>query len=128
MKLITKHFILLLLVFSVYTINAQDSTTVRINTVKIDSLIKQKEEIEKQEREFLKQEVEAVNQRLEKGEITQVEAEQLKKDYAKKRALNIENRLAIIDNKIALLERNEDRFYRLRVIRIFNKNWRERLC
>ncbi|RFN59777.1 cell division protein ZapA [Marixanthomonas ophiurae] len=64
------------------------------------------EQIVTEEKNALKNEVEDINQRLEKDEISLTEAEQLKEQAAEKRALNIENRLAIIDNKIALLERN----------------------
>src|SRR5690606_21999375 len=67
-----------------------------------------KEQIQKEERDFLKVEVEAINLRLENGDISKAEAETLKKEVAKKRALNIENRLAIIDNKIMLMERNDE--------------------
>lgn len=76
------------------------------NSLQIETLKKQRENIEREEREFLKTEVQAINKRLDNGKITAAEAEVLKKDAAKKRALNIKNRLAIIDNKIALLERN----------------------
>ncbi len=61
-----------------------------------------------EEKEQLKAEVEAINLRLENGEISTEEAENLKKEYAEKRALNIENKMAIIDNKIELLKRNEE--------------------
>jgi hypothetical protein len=74
----------------------------------MDELKLLKETIKVEEREFLKTEVESINERLESGKITQSDAEKLKKDAAKKRALNIENRLAIVDNKIALLSRNHE--------------------
>jgi len=64
------------------------------------------EQIVTEEKAALKNEVENINQRFEKDEISLTEAEELKEQAAEKRALNIENRLAIIDNKIALLERN----------------------
>jgi hypothetical protein len=107
MTTITKHVVLLILCFSLAQANAQDSIQKTNNHYKIESLKELKETIQKEEREYLKTEVEAINQRLEKGEITQEKADTLKKEAAKKRALNIENRLAIIDNKIALLQRND---------------------
>ena len=107
MKKITMYIALIMLSSSLQSIYAQDSIVVKPNSEKIETLIQLKERIKKEEREFLKSEVESVNQRLEKGEITQVEADNLKKEYAEKRALNIENRIAIIDNKIALLQRNQ---------------------
>lgn len=107
MQTITKYFIVFMLAFITQHVNAQqDSVQVTINQARIEALLKEKEKVESEEKEQLKAEVEAINQRLEKNEITQKEATQLKKEAAEKRALNIENRLAIIDNQIALLARN----------------------
>ncbi|MFI0430421.1 hypothetical protein [Mariniflexile sp. HMF6888] len=108
MQTITKYLALAALCLSVQFINAQDTIQKTNNKDKIEALLKVKEQIQNEERDFLKVEVEAINKRLENGTITDTEAEILKKEAAKKRALNIENRMAIIDNKIALLERNED--------------------
>ncbi len=77
---------------------------------KIAILEKQKARITAQEKDALKLEVQAINERLKRGGITADEAKVLKEEVAKKRALNIENRLAIIENRIALLKRNEDNF------------------
>ena len=74
---------------------------------KIETLEALKTKIEKEEREFLKQEIESINDRLDAKQISAAEAEDLKKQAAEKRAANIENRLAIVDNKIELLKRNE---------------------
>jgi hypothetical protein len=106
MNTITKIVVLLSLCFMSSQMNAQDTLKIADNQFQIDKLELLKEAIKNEEREYLKVEVEAINQRLEKGEITETEAEDLKKEAAKKRALNIENRLAIIDNKIALMRRN----------------------
>tara|TARA_R110002074_G_scaffold18908_5_gene60823 strand:+ start:3646 stop:4695 length:1050 start_codon:yes stop_codon:yes gene_type:complete len=92
-----------ILSFSVQLMNAQEPAT---KSESIDMLIKLKKTIEQEEREALKTKVEAINQRLDKGEISQNEANLLKKEAAEKHALNIENRIAIIDNKIELLKRN----------------------
>ena len=108
MYTITKYLALSMLCLSVQVINAQDSIKKVNNKDKIESLIEIKEQIKTQEREFLKAEVEAINLRSDKGEISSLEAEVLKKEAAKKRALNIENRIAIMNNKIALLERNDE--------------------
>ena len=108
MQTITKFLVMLLLAIGSTQLYAQETTDDRSNSEKIEILKKQKDRIQEEEREYLKAEVEAINERLERGEITERQAEKLKKDAAKKRALNIENRLAIVDNKIALLERNED--------------------
>lgn len=108
MQTITKHIVLLILSLSMQFIYAQDTITNINNKHKIEEFKSQKADIENQEKAFLKVEVEAINLRLESGEITNVEAEKLKIEAAKKRALNIENRMAIINNKISLLERNEE--------------------
>lgn len=85
-----------------------DSTQKSKNELKIETLKNLKSEIENEERELLKADITSINQQLDNEKITAAEAEDLKKEAAKIRALNIENRLAIIDNKIALLERNDN--------------------
>jgi hypothetical protein len=75
---------------------------------KIEVLEATRERVISEEKDALKLSVEGINKRLENNSITEEEANQLKTEAAEKHALNIENRLAIIDNKIALLERNDD--------------------
>ena len=75
---------------------------------KIKELKEQRELVVRQEKEALKNEIERIEARLEAKEIDQEEAQRLKEAAAEKHALNIENRQAIIDNEIALLERNRD--------------------
>ncbi len=77
---------------------------------KIEELRQEKEYIVITEKDALKKEVEAINERLASNEITIEEAQELKEVVAKKHALNIENRVAIIDNRIALLKRNGTEF------------------
>tara|TARA_R100001377_G_C3184983_1_gene108184 strand:+ start:198 stop:1277 length:1080 start_codon:yes stop_codon:yes gene_type:complete len=77
------------------------------NSQQITQLQEQKAIVQNEEKKQLKEAVEAINIRLDSKEISQEEASQLKTAVAEKHALNIENRLAIIDNRIALLERNE---------------------
>ncbi len=108
MQTIIKYLILLVLSLNVYLINAQDSIPKPANENKIKALKTAISDIESEEKAFLKTEVEAIELRLKKGEITENEAKELKMKMAKKRALNIENRTAILNNKIALLQRNED--------------------
>lgn len=74
---------------------------------RIEILKEQKEKVVAQEKEALKVEVQAINKKMERGVLTADEAKTLKEEAAKKRALNIENRIAIIDNQIALMERND---------------------
>ena len=102
MTTVFKVITALLLFFLVQSLNAQ--ATVQ---QKIDSLQQKREQVTIQEKEALKKEVEAIVARQKKGEITAEEATALKQEAAKKRALNIENKLAILDNTMALLERNE---------------------
>lgn len=80
-------------------IHAQDSS--------IEDLEAMKEVIVKEEKDLLRDEVNSIQEQLDSGEITFAEAETLKKEAAEKHALNIENRVAIIDNKIALKKRNK---------------------
>ncbi|MEJ2585173.1 MAG: hypothetical protein P8Z38_09035 [Robiginitalea sp.] len=75
---------------------------------KIEELKAQRELIVKQEKEALKNEVMRIEDRLEAGEINTAEAQRMKEAAAEKHALNIKNRQAIIDNEIALLQRNKE--------------------
>lgn len=107
MNTITKLVVLASLCLICSKTNAQDTIQKTNNSIKIETLKELKETISNEEKEFLKAEVEAINERLDNGEISKEKADELKNEAATKRALNIENRLAIIDNKIALLERND---------------------
>ncbi len=111
MNTITRLVVYLVIALSFATVQGQetkiDSTQKSTNELKIEALSRLKVNIESEERQFLKAEIKAINDRLDDGKITAAEAEDLKKAAAKKRAANIENRLTIIDNKIALLERND---------------------
>ena len=111
MNTITRLVVYLVIALSFTTVQGQetkiDSTQKSTNELKVEALKRLKTNIEKEEREFLKAEIKAINDRLDNGKITAAEAEDFKKEVAKKRASNIENRLAIVDNKIALLERND---------------------
>ena len=102
MRILSTYFALLLTMLITNCLSAQEEYK-----DKIDALETQKEQITQQEKKALKQEVSDITERLEKEFITVEEAKILKENAAKKRALNIENRIAIIDNQIALLERNE---------------------
>lgn len=104
MRTITFYFLLLIVSFMSQEIVAQEEKFQR----KIEVLQNLKDDIVAQEKEILKNEVERINKRLKNDFITSEEAKTLKEEAAKKHALNIENKIAIVDNKIALLERNED--------------------
>lgn len=74
----------------------------------IEYFEKEKEKIVKEEKEQLRFTIEGINYRLEREMITAEKAETLKKDAAEKHARNIENRIAILENELALEERNRD--------------------
>ncbi|MDR5591801.1 hypothetical protein [Christiangramia sp. SM2212] len=101
--------IILYIAFSILSLGLCMAQTVEITRGnKIEVLQKQKKDIVAQEKEELRKEVEEINERLDNKEITLEKANELKEAVANKHALNIENRVAIIDNKIALLERDEE--------------------
>ena len=104
MKTLAKYAIGIILVCATQFITAQENP----NILKIKALETTKEYVKTEEKELLKATVEIIHTKLDAGEITNEEAEELKQAAAKKHALNIENRIAIIDNKIALLDRNEE--------------------
>jgi len=114
MNTITKYAVLLSLCLIVTSVNSQNNETKKdsikneVVNSRVEALLKLKESIKDEEREFLKKEIEGINERLEINDITKAESERLKKKAAEKRALNIEDRLAIVDNKIALIKRNGD--------------------
>lgn len=72
---------------------------------KADSLQKKREQIIEEEKEALKKEVLAINKRFNNSEITSEEADSLKNKAADIHALNIENKIAILENSVALSER-----------------------
>ena len=102
MNTLSKFSVLFLLLLISQCLVAQDDYQ-----QKIEQLQQQKERITLQEKEALKQEVAQINSRLDMGSITAEQAREFKEIAAKKRAMNIEDRHAIIDNRIALLERNK---------------------
>lgn len=106
MNTITKFLVPIILCLCVNVIKAQDTLQSQQVNQKIEYLKRAIEKVTIEEKAQLKLEVKAINERLEKKEITPNEAEELKQQAAKKRALNIENRIAILENKIALIKRN----------------------
>lgn len=74
---------------------------------KIEVLKAQKEKITQQEKDALKFQIKDINRRVDRGDLTAEEAKLLKAEAAKKRAKNIENRIAIVENQIMLLGRNQ---------------------
>ena len=102
MRTITMYLVALAILFVVDSMTGQEEYKKKVEVLK-----EQKAKITQQEKEALKYEVENINDRFEKGSITEKEANLLKQKAAEKRALNIENRITIVDNQINLLERNQ---------------------
>lgn len=100
---ITRYVILIMIGLSVHILQAQEYDYKK----DVEALEQKKSEVTATEKQQLKKEVIAIDERLSAGEITEEESNQLKQEAAEKRALNIKNKIAIIDNKIALLERNK---------------------
>ena len=116
MKIIITSLSIIVLSLAFTTMQAQekplDSIKNPYKELEMKKLIESKETVKIREKAFLKEDILAINARLKKGEITEAEAINLKTKAAQKRALNIENHLAIIDNEIALLKRS-DKLYQL---------------
>jgi hypothetical protein len=129
MKIIITYLSTIVLSLAFTTIQAQekqsDSTRTIYKELEIKKLIKSKKTVELKEKAFLKEDILAINIRLKKGEVTVAKANSLKTEAAQKRALNIENHLAIIDNEIALWNRT-DKPYQLD-IRVEGKRKRFRI-
>lgn len=102
MKLITLCTALAVWAIALTECYAQDETTLD----RIEFLEKTKEGIINEEKDVLKIQIESINRKLEDGDISEAEADQLKQRAAEQIALNIENKLAIVDNKIELIRRN----------------------
>lgn len=104
MRTITMYLVGVVTLFMVQTLSAQEGYEKNVKILK-----EQKAKVIQQEKEALKYEVENIIERLGNGSITEEEANLQKQKAAEKRALNIENRIAIVDNQIILLERNKGR-------------------
>ena len=85
--------------------NAQEKELTPLET-RIAVLYGDKETAKEDAKWSLKRSVVAINEQLEDNLITKEQAEELKKEAAENAALDLENQLAILDNKIALLKRN----------------------
>ena len=97
------RFLIPLLLLSCFQLPAQEEAYEK----RIKELKEQRELVVRQEKEALKEAITKIEAQLEAGKITEEEASRLKEEEAERRALNIKNRQAIIDNEIALLERNK---------------------
>lgn len=103
MKTIITYCTVLFLSLSLTTY-AQEETRAE----KIQRLEQQKKEIITEEKQALKEKVELINQQLESKKIDWEQAGKLKEVAAKEHALNIKNRIAIIENEFALTSRGRE--------------------
>ena len=112
MKTITIYLTILFSAFLMQTMFAQPDTLSVPNkertTIDIEFFERQKEKIIKEEKEELRLTLEGINYRLEKEMITKEAADRMKIAAAEKHALNIENRIAILENEMAMKERNKE--------------------
>ncbi|RKS56149.1 hypothetical protein BC962_1128 [Gillisia mitskevichiae] len=106
MKTIIVTLTLIMFSLAMQDMQAQNDS-IPIKTERLETL---KQKIIEEEKEGLKSELERIQMRLDNKFITQEEADKLKKEVAEKRALNIENRIAILENKTALEERNNNNY------------------
>ena len=105
---LTNYIVAIVLCLFVTKLSAQDSTEVTGKQAELNRYENYKAQVESNEKEALRVEVEAINERLDSGEINEEEATELKKAAAEKRALNIKNKVAIIDNQMAIIKRDDN--------------------
>ncbi len=112
-----------------FSATAQSKESIK-NKSQIELLQEKRTAIEQEEKALLKKAIEAINSKLNKKLISKEIAELQKKEAAMKHALNIENKMTIIDNKIELLKRNVtidsneeqgEEFISLNPFKIYNK-------
>jgi len=101
MKTIT-FYVVALLCLAATKLNAQVTFE-----EKAEAIAKNISKITKQEKDSLKIEVEAVNDRLDNKEISKDEAETQKQQFAEKRAKNIEDRVAVEQEKLSDLVKDK---------------------
>jgi hypothetical protein len=106
MKTITVTLSITLFILVSFFSNAQEIKVDSSINNKITALQEQKQTVLSNEKYALSKEVSEIVKRFQENEISETEAEKQKIAAAEKHALNIDNKTAIIDNKIALLERN----------------------
>ncbi|RNL84499.1 hypothetical protein ED312_13805 [Sinomicrobium pectinilyticum] len=87
----------------------KDSSEIRTRERVLKAIDEEKERVVREEKSRLKKEVEFIRELETKGEITKEEAQNRKEEKARRTALNIENKLAVLENKRALVERGEEK-------------------
>lgn len=103
MKTIILYLTLAAFTFTTQHIQCQEAP----QKTKEEILQNKRDEIIKSEKEKLRQKIEKINEQLDNKEITEEEAEKLKKEAAEFHAQNIENRIAIMENQFEYDSRND---------------------
>ncbi len=100
---------MILILFLWFGYSSQTTTAQQNNPGKerIARLEAKKDSIHQEEKDALKVKVQRIEDRLQKAEISQEEAQKLKREAARQHAQNIENKMEIVNNQIALLRREE---------------------
>lgn len=101
MKTITFYVVAALCLLAT-KLSAQETFEDRVHII-----AKNIDQITKEQKDSLKIEVDNVNQLLEKGDVTAAEAEKRKKEFAEKRARNIEERVAAEEQKLTELVKDK---------------------
>ena len=91
--------LVLFLIVAVFSLQAQEQTFEE----KAKILSNRIEKITSEERAELKEAIKSINKRLKTEAISEVEAQQLKKDAAEKSALQIQNRVSVIEKQLLAL-------------------------
>lgn len=87
--------------------NGVPLTSARSKADKIQALQEEKERIREYEKDHLKKQIERLDALVSKDSLSSTEAQKRKEEAARIAALNIDNKTAIVDNQIALVERDE---------------------
>ncbi len=103
MNTLSKLFLLMLFALLFSKAHAQETS---VAEKRIQQLETKKTEVTQLEKKALKKKIVRINESLRRNEIGREEAEVLKKEAAELHARNIENKIAILDNQIALIQRN----------------------
>lgn len=107
MRTITIYLSILFMSLAMSSMHAQNDSI----PAKAERIQELKDKIINEEKDLLRIELEGINYRLEREYITKEEADKQKEEAAKIHALNIENRIAILENQIALRQRDGNKTY-----------------
>lgn len=110
MYTLLRFFVPILLFFALQFVSGQEGYKKRIETLRL-----LREQVETVEKKGLKDDILDIEERLSAGLLTADEAQALKEAAAQRRALNISDRMEMIDTEIDLIERNKGEVLKLEV-------------